>query len=66
VLSAPIQHSEIIRQNLNPRLLEKSGILFVTNDLEMLQGGALASGLMLRVMEGKVVPITLKLIELAI
>ncbi|MEH2178815.1 hypothetical protein [Nostoc sp.] len=40
--------------------------MFVTDDLEKLQVGVLASRLMLRVMGGKVAPITLKLIELAI
>ncbi|WP_334821162.1 hypothetical protein [Nostoc sp.] len=40
--------------------------MFVTDDLEKLQVSALASGLMLAVMEGKVAAITLKLIELAI
>ncbi|MFN6483079.1 MULTISPECIES: hypothetical protein [unclassified Nostoc] len=40
--------------------------MFVTDDLEKLQGGALASGLMLRVMGTNLLPITLKLIKLAI
>ncbi|MEH2223465.1 hypothetical protein [Nostoc sp.] len=40
--------------------------MFVRDDLEKLQVGALASGLMQRVMGSKVAPITLKLIELAI
>jgi len=40
--------------------------LFVTDDLEKLGVGVLASGFMLRVMGGKVAPITPKLIELAI
>ncbi|MEH1966193.1 MULTISPECIES: hypothetical protein [unclassified Nostoc] len=40
--------------------------MFIRDDLEKLQVGALASEFMLRVMGGKVAPITAKLIELAI
>ncbi|MEH1801167.1 MULTISPECIES: hypothetical protein [unclassified Nostoc] len=40
--------------------------MFLTDNLEKLQVCALASELMLRVMGGKVAPITPKLIELAI
>ncbi|MDM9580974.1 hypothetical protein [Nostoc sp. GT001] len=59
MFSAPIQHSEIIRKNLNPRLLKEVGDLEVTSECISVRIDAESDG-------GKVAPITLKLIELAI
>ncbi|MFS0514455.1 hypothetical protein ACEYW6_06970 [Nostoc sp. UIC 10607] len=49
-----------------PDFSKKPGILFVTDELEKLQLGVFASGLMLRVIRATLAPITPKLIELVI